>query len=147
MKSRLLNDDGQRTYALVFDPGDEVIAGLRTFAAENDLMASEFTAIGALKKATLGYFDFDINDYDRIPIDEQVEVLSLVGNVSSKDNRPKIHAHVVVAKRDGTAHGGHLLEGYVRPTLEVILTESPDYLVREIDEATGLALIDLDVAR
>ena len=57
------------------------------------------------------------------------------------DGKPKVHAHVVVGERDGSAHGGHLLEARVRPTPEVVLTESPAYLVREHDPQSGLALI------
>jgi predicted DNA-binding protein with PD1-like motif len=52
-----------------------------------------------------------------------------------------LHAHVVVGKADGTAHGGHLLAAVVRPTLEVILVESPRHLQRRHDAETGLALI------
>lgn len=58
-----------------------------------------------------------------------------------KSGRPQLHAHVVVGKSDGSAHGGHLLSARVRPTLEVVLVESPAYLRRETDEETGLALI------
>jgi len=141
MKSQLLQADDQRTFALIFDIDEEVMQGLRGFAAQQALRASSFTAIGALRAVTLGYFDWQKKDYDRIRIEEQVEVLSLVGNIARKGDKPKIHAHVVLGKRNGTAHGGHLLEAYVRPTLEIVVVESPAHLAREIDEETGLALI------
>ena len=70
-------------------------------------------------------------------------MLSLIGNVALVGDEPKVHAHVVVGKRDGTAHGGHLLEASVWPTLEVILVESPEHLRRKMDKETGLALISL----
>ena len=79
-----------------------------------------------------------------VEISEQVEVLSLVGDIALNKGKPKVHAHVVVGKSDGTAHGGHLLEAHVRPTLEVIVVESPEHIVRRTDSETGLALIDLD---
>ena len=70
-------------------------------------------------------------------------MLSLIGDIASKENgEPQVHAHVVVGKRDGTAHGGHLMEARVWPTLEVIVVESPKHLCRKFDEETGLALID-----
>ena len=70
--------------------------------------------------------------------------MSLVGNITLEENgEPKVHAHVVVGRRDGTAHGGHLLEAHVRPTLEVILIESPAPLRRKMNAEVGLALIDL----
>ena len=92
---------------------------------------------------TLGFFERERKDYKRITIDEQVEVLSLVGDIALEGDKPKVHAHVVIGKADGTAHGGHLLEARVWPTLEVILTESPEHLRRKADKETGLALIRL----
>jgi uncharacterized protein len=145
MKTRLLHSAGsQRTFAVVFAPGDEVLAGLQQLAGEQRLSAASFTAIGAFERVVLGYFDLEKRDYDRIPIDEQVEVLTLTGNIALAAGKPKLHAHVVVGRADGTAHGGHLLEARVRPTLEVVLVESPAHLVRVADEKTGLALLDLD---
>jgi predicted DNA-binding protein with PD1-like motif len=126
---------------VIFESGDEVMAGLERFAAEERLGAAHFTAIGAFSRAAVAYFSWDTKSYERIPIDEQVEVLTLAGDVARQTGEPRLHAHVVVGKRDGTAHGGHLLEGHVRPTLEVILTESPRHLERELDAETGLALI------
>ena len=143
MKGKLINDGAQRTFAVIFDKGDEVLENLRTFAKEHRLSAAEFTGLGALSDAVLGYFDWQKKDYTRIPIAEQVEVLNLTGNVAQADGEPKLHAHIVLGKGDGTAHGGHLLEAHVRPTLEVIITESPAHLQRRSDPETGLALIRL----
>jgi uncharacterized protein len=144
VKSKLIRDGGEKTFAIVFDKGDEVAGGLLSFAKENKLSASHFTAIGAFERVTLGFFERERNDYKRISIDEQVEVLSLVGDIALDGDEPKVHAHAVVGKRDGTAHGGHLLEARVWPTLEVILVESPRHLRRELDKETGLALISLE---
>jgi predicted DNA-binding protein with PD1-like motif len=108
--------------------------------------AAHFTAIGAFSEVTLGYFDRARKDYTKIPMREQVEVLSLVGDIARQDGEPKLHAHVVVGKADGTAHGGHLLDARVWPTLELILTESPKALARRSDRESGLALIDLDAS-
>jgi uncharacterized protein len=144
MKSKLLLDEDEKVYAVVFDTGEEVVAGLMQFALEKQLTASQITAIGALSEVTLGYFNLEKRDYKHIPLKEQVEVLSLVGNVATDKNKPKIHAHIVVGRSDGSAYGGHLIEAYVRPTLEVIIQETPEHLWRKPDPATGLALIDLD---
>lgn len=143
MKSKLIHEGPQRTFAVVMDTGDEVLACLRRFAKEQRLSAADFTGLGAFENVVLGYFDWQKKDYDRIPIGEQVEVLNLTGNIALKDGEPKLHPHVVVGKADGTAHGGHLLEARVRPTLEVVITESPAHLRRESDPETGLALIRL----
>jgi uncharacterized protein len=142
MKSKLIEErQGERTFVLVFEQGDEVMAGLRAFAKEANLTGARLTAIGAFRDVTLGFFDPDRKEYLKLVLGEQVEVLSLLGNVTVHEERPAVHAHVVVGKRDGSAHGGHLLEAHVRPTLEVIVVESPRHLHRQHDRETGLALI------
>ena len=143
MRTKVLNEDGERTFAVIFESGDEVLSGLTRFAEEQQLAASRFTAIGAFSQVVLGYFDWEKKDYERIPVNEQVEVLSMIGDIALEDAHPKVHAHVVLGLRDGSARGGHLLEARVRPTLEVILTESPSYLKREFDRQSGLALIKI----
>ncbi|HET6567296.1 MAG TPA: PPC domain-containing DNA-binding protein [Rhodothermales bacterium] len=143
MQSKLIYEDGKRTFALVFDEGDEAIAGIEKLAEEHNLHAAHLTAIGAFRKATLGYFDYGKKDYTRIPVDGQVEVLSFIGNVSRYKGRPKVHVHVVLGRSDGSTLGGHLLEADVRPTLEVVVTEEPGYLRRTVDETTGLPLLNL----
>jgi predicted DNA-binding protein with PD1-like motif len=116
---------------------------LTAFARQHGLAGARFTGIGAFSDAVLGYFRWESKQYDRIPVAEQVEVLSLAGDVAVADGGPKVHAHVVVGRADGTAMGGHLLEAHVRPTLEVVLTDSLRELVRRHDPASGLALIDV----
>ena len=143
MQSALLLDRAERTFVVVFDKGEEVVQGLTAFASSEQLRASQITAIGALSDVTLGYFDRESRQYRRIPLREQVEVLSLLGVVTLDGEKPKLHSHIVVGRRDGSAHGGHLLEAHVWPTLEVIVEESPAYLQRKLDPASGLALIDL----
>jgi predicted DNA-binding protein with PD1-like motif len=143
MNSKLLSDGDEKTYALIFDAGDEVAAGLLDFARRTSIADAQFTAIGAFQRAVLGYFQVQTEQYKRIPIEEQVEVLALTGDIAQQDGEPKLHAHVVVGKEDGTAHGGHHLEAYVRPTLEVMLVESPAYLQRTYDPRSGLTLIRL----
>ncbi|VTU17941.1 PPC domain-containing DNA-binding protein [Variovorax sp. RA8] len=144
MKSKILNEAPERTIALIFEKGDDIVPILERFAKENALSASRFSAIGALQHAVLGYFDWERKDYERIPVEEQVEVLSLNGDIALDGNAPKVHAHAVLGRRDGSTIGGHLLQATVRPTLEVLLVESPGYLRKTCNRETGLALIDID---
>lgn len=145
MKAKQIHEErGQKTFALIFDTGDEFISGLTNFAKDNDLSAASLTALGAFSDATLGYFDMERKEYEKIPVEEQVEVLSLVGSIAPKDDgEAQVHAHVVLGRFDSTTRGGHLLEAHVRPTLEVVLTEWPEHLQRRTDEETGLPLISL----
>ncbi len=144
MKAKLLYEEkGLRTFALVFGKEDELKQPLMEFAATNRLSAAQLSAIGAFSEVTLGYFDRQSKTYKQIPIREQVEVLSFSGNITLKDGKPKLHAHIVVGKSDGTAHGGHFLAGKTWPTLEMIISEAPEHLRRMQDDETGLALINL----
>jgi len=143
MKASVLDQrNGERTFIVVFETGDEAMAGLVSFAKARRLRASHFTAIGAFSRAVVAFFDLASKQYRHVPIDEQVEVLSLAGDITVDGDEPKVHAHVVLGKADATAHGGHLIEAHVRPTLELVLTELPTQLRRRFDPASGLALID-----
>lgn len=145
MKSKLLHDQhGQKTFAVVFEHGDQVVSNLLDFARRHKIHAAQVSGIGAFEKVTLGYFEWEHKDYKKIPLNEQVEVLSLLGDIAEKDGEPKLHAHVVVGRADSSTRGGHLVEATVRPTLEVILTESPGHLRKAVDPETGLALIAID---
>jgi hypothetical protein len=143
MKAKVLNETPERTIALIFETGDEVVSTLENFAREHDLKASRFSAIGAFQDALLGYFDWQKKDYERIPVTEQVEVLSLNGDIALDGAAHKVHAHCVLGKRNGATVGGHVLQAHVRPTLEVLLIESPAYLRKSCDRESGLALIDI----
>ncbi|HEX2164485.1 MAG TPA: PPC domain-containing DNA-binding protein [Thermoanaerobaculia bacterium] len=136
------SSSAERTFAVVFRDGDEAVAGLEKVAAERRLSAARLTAIGAFRRATVAFFDLETKEYLPIEVDEQVEVLSLVGNVSLAGDEHKVHVHVVLGRRDGSTVGGHLLSAVVRPTLEVMLVESPGHLRRHPDEATGLPLLE-----
>ncbi len=144
MKAKRVGGNGQTTHVLVFEKGDEVVEQLRVFAQQEQLTAASFTAIGAFSEVTLGFFEHERKDYKRIPLGEQVELLTLTGDIALKDDEPEVHAHVVVAKADGTAWGGHLLEGHVWPTLELVLVASQAELRRRVDEETGLPLINIE---
>jgi uncharacterized protein len=149
MKSRMMHENtGQRTFAVVLETGDEAIGCLQSFVAKEKVTAAQISAIGAFSDAVLGYFDWQKKDYLRNTISEQIEVASLLGDVAlSPDHKPALHLHAVLGRRDGTAFAGHLLSGHVRPTLEVILTESPAHLQKVYDPESGLALIRPDQER
>jgi predicted DNA-binding protein with PD1-like motif len=143
MKYRQI-DTSPKTFIVVFQTGDELAKGLREFAEQQKLSDASFKAIGALSSVRLAWFSWESKKYEpSVTLDEQMELLSLIGDVAQKDGKPVVHAHVVIGTKDGTAHGGHLLEAHIRPTCEVVLTESPFHLQKQIDLESGLALIRL----
>lgn len=134
--------DGQRVFAVILETGEAVMESLQRFAEAERLTAAQITGIGAFSEAGLRYFDWERKEYLPIPVKEQVEVASLIGDVAvSPDGKPALHVHLVLGRRDGTALAGHLAEARVRPTLELIVTESPAHLRKALDPESGLALI------
>jgi predicted DNA-binding protein with PD1-like motif len=124
--------------------GDEAMQCLQEFAVRERLGASQITAIGALSGGTLAFFDWESKNYLPIPVEEQVEVASLVGDIAiGPDGKPSVHVHAVLGRRNGTAMAAHLEEAHVRPTLEIIVTESPAHLCKVKDIESGLALINV----
>lgn len=144
MKSKLVSKPGEtRVWIAILDMGEEVGQALTTLAEREKIGNASFVALGAFEKARIAYFEWEAKHYKPIPIDEQVEVVTLAGDIVADDKgKPSLHAHAVLGRSDGTTRGGHLLEGHVRPTLEVTITELPAHLTRHKHPELGLALIE-----
>jgi len=143
MKFRLLSEnDGVKQYAIVLAKGDEVMSGLMDFARQNKVASASFTAICAFSHATVAWFDDSKKEFKLNPINEQVELTSMIGNIALVKGQPAVHTHVSVASSDGTVRGGHVINAFVFPTLELFMTVYPTALHKERDAATGLMLIN-----
>lgn len=159
MRHTLLDSqDGRRRFVLVLDAGEEALGAIRRFAVAERLAGSSISGIGAFARCTFGHFDPETRDFTRNTIDAQAEVLALIGNIAAPgapadddgdddgdgDNPaegPLLHVHCVVGLRDASARGGHLVEGIVRPTMELMIEESPTHMQRGHDRASGLVLL------
>ena len=143
MKVRLLSENGgAKNYAIILAKGDEVMSGLTDFARQNKVASASFTAIGAFSHATVAWFDDGRKEFKLIPIEQQVELVSMIGDIALVNDQPAVHTHVAVASSDGTVRGGHVINAFVFPTLELFMTVYPTPLHKESDKATGLKLID-----
>jgi uncharacterized protein len=143
MQVRLLNPgEPTKQYAVIFYQGDEAFSGLLEFAEQYHVTSAHFTAIGALDEAVLGWFDPQRKMYKKIPLSGQQEVIGMSGDIALYQGKPVVHTHMVVGSPDGTTHGGHVLEAYVSPTLEVMVTVDPVTMQKRFDPATDLTLID-----
>ena len=143
MKFRLLAENGGvKKYVVVLAKGDEVMSGLTDFARQNKVTSASFTAIGAFSHATVAWFDDSRKEFKLIPIKQQVELVSMIGNIALVNDKPVVHTHVSVASSDGTVRGGHVINAFVFPTLELFITVYPRALHKQPDQATGLELID-----
>jgi len=146
MQNRKMSGDGStKIHVVVLDTGEEAFSTLTRYAAEANISAASLTAIGAFEKATVGWFDFEKKTYKKIEVNQQCEVLSAIGDIATGDDgNASLHIHIVLGLSDGSTRGGHLLTGTVRPTLEVVVTETPLHLRRRKKADLGIALIDLD---
>jgi predicted DNA-binding protein with PD1-like motif len=143
MQAKLVKDTpDEKVYAVVFHQGDEALSGLTDFAIEHHITDAHFTAIGATSGATLAWLDLSKKQYRRIPVTQQAEVLSLIGDIASFDDKPIVHMHAVLGKSDGSTVGGHVFELNINPTLEVFLTANATPLKKKVDGASGMKLID-----
>lgn len=145
MKSTTVSDEqGAQVRIVILDTGEEAFAALTKFANDAKISAASLTAIGAFERAVVGWFDFSSKSYRKIEVNEQCEVLSAIGDVAiDDDGRASLHVHIVLGLSDGSTRGGHLLEGRVRPTLEVVLTDTQSKLRRKKRADIGVALIDI----
>jgi predicted DNA-binding protein with PD1-like motif len=145
LQARLIseNPNGEKTYAVIFAKGDEIMSGLTEFADREKIAGGHFTAIGALASGRFGWFDRVQKAYRDIPINHQMELISLVGDVGLANNAPQIHVHAAVGFTDGQVRGGHLLEAIVWPTVELFFTAYPRPLDKKHDPETNLFLFDL----
>jgi hypothetical protein len=139
---RLGSGQGQ-TFVLVFDTGDEVVSEIKRFAQAEEVRAARLTGVGGFSQAELGYFRRDVLSYESIPVTEQVELLSLIGNITVKDSEPLLHAHAIVGHRGGGTSGGHLIAATVWPTLELFVDVYPTELLKRQRRELGIATIDL----
>lgn len=142
----LTGADPGRGFALVFDMGEDVLAQFQAFCESERVYTARMHGIGGFRKVQLGYYDMEAKRYEPIEVDEQVELVSLIGNVTVYKEKPRLHAHCVVSHRDGHCTAGHLLGGTVRPTLEVFLEEVPMRLHRVDRPEIGIPLIDISHA-
>lgn len=137
------SEPGARRILLVLETGEEVIASVARFARERGIQGATFTGLGALRNGVLAYWDAETRAYEEHPLDEQMEVASLTGNVAVGPGATgiKVHAHAVLGTRDASARAGHVIRGIVHPTLEILLVETASPLAREKDDVTGLPLL------
>jgi uncharacterized protein len=159
MRHKLLeHDDGRRKFVLVLDAGEEAVASIKAFAKQQELQGSTVAGIGAFETCSFGHFNPATKEFTRNDLTVQAEVLALNGNIAgelgqhdghedddgdgdSEDNGPHLHLHCVVGLNDASTRGGHLIQGIVRPTMELVIEESPVHLNRGLDRASGLVLL------
>lgn len=127
------------------DHGSDLLEALTGICAKKGIKLGRLAAIGAVQKAKVGYYNQDTHQYKFIEFDRHMEILSLIGNISLKDGKPMVHAHVTLSDDKGNAFGGHLAPGTIVFACEYEITElEGPTLERGLDQVTGLPLWPMD---
>ncbi|MEM2122335.1 MAG: DNA-binding protein [Candidatus Bathyarchaeia archaeon] len=137
---KVYREPARRSIVASLDHGADLLASIRKIVDDNDVKAAVFWIIGAVRRATIGYYDQGERRYVKVSMDEPLEVASCMGNVAQFRGETLIHAHITLADRNGKAFGGHLYEGTIIYAAELYLMELNLKLEREYDETTGLNL-------
>lgn len=146
VKVKLISENGPtKTYAIIFAAGDEVMSGLKEFAVKYHVTSAHFTAIGDAMTAKIGWYDKSRKMFKVTAINQYSEITSLIGDIAIYKGNPVVHGHINLATEDGMVHGGHLLEAFISPTLEVMMTVEPVPLYKKFDAGFNLSLIDPDM--
>ncbi len=142
---RSLTTKAKRVIFARMEPGEDILRTIEAISSEHGVRAGQLTLIGAVSMASLGFFDRGNMEYKTFTVEEDLEVVSCMGNIASTHEGGLIvHAHMVVANQDGRCYGGHLMPGCeVSVTIELIITEMDEDVRRARDEATGLNLLDI----
>ena len=133
--------DGDK-YVVSIDNHQEVVAALAAFCEEQDIKSGEISGIGAVNHAVLRFLDPATKKYVDKTFDEQMEISSLVGNISEKEGKVYLHLHANFRRRDYTVVGGHLLSCVLNGACEVVVTRLHCKVGRRFDEETGLYLYE-----
>ncbi len=131
------------SYLLRLDTDEEIIAAITKFANDRRIDSGTVSGIGSVHHVVLGYFDRETKQYLRRPVEPDCEIVSLAGNIAVKEGKPFAHVHVTLGTRDFQALAGHLFEGKVAATCELVIRALPGLVQRKADAATGLWLWDV----
>ncbi len=133
---------GQRVQ-LGFASGEHFAEPMVEWLRNERIGYATLTGLGAVRRATVSYWNADTKQYETHQLDEQMEVVSLIGNVTLRDNEPFVHAHIGLGRSDLSVVGGHLNDLEIHPTLEIWLLPGDTPVRRTLDESCGLYLMQL----
>lgn len=131
-------------YFLRLDPEEKIVQSLLEFIENHDIPSGFFMGVGAVKDATLRYFDQQTKEFVEMEFVEGMEVTALTGNISTMSGEPYIHPHIVLGRRNFSTISGHLKEGTVGPTLEVVLVSGDEAIGRRFEPTIGLNIFSFE---
>jgi len=132
----------KESYLLRIEPNEELFKSLLDFAYKKKIKSAFFYGLGACKSCVIGRYNAKNKNYDWRKFNQEMEILSLVGNLTWKNRELYLHIHCTLADKNLKSIGGHLKELIVFPTCEILLTSFTKKVNRFYDNFTNLYLID-----
>lgn len=130
-----------RTFMFGIQKGQDLLDSIEFFCHHNQIRCATITGIGAVEKATFGVYNQKSKKYNKINLNQELEILSLNGNISLFDDQPMVHAHIMFSDLKGKAYGGHLMAGTNVFSCELHIQElSGEEKVRKVEKTTQLPL-------
>lgn len=128
-------------YVLRLNRGEEIISSITELCKKENIKAGSISGIGATQLVEAGFYSFKKKKYCGYCFNQNMEILSLLGNISTKDGEPYLHLHIVVSNDEGEALGGHLTKAIISVTCEIFIDSIDFEIGRQPDELTGINLM------
>lgn len=123
------------------DHGCDLVEALTQICLAENITLGRIEAIGAVQSARIGYYNQKSREYRFDKLDRPMEIAQLTGNVSVKERKPFVHAHITLVDEKGEVYGGHLAPGTIVFACEVVIEAFDGPIFERVyDPETGLPL-------
>ena len=121
--------------------GTDLIDEMQNFVRQEGINLAWISGVGAVAKANLRYYNQDEKTWLDIAVDKNLEVISMMGNISLLNGEPIVHVHITLSDEEGRCYGGHVGPGTIVFNMEILLTTlTGPPVTRKLDTDTGLTL-------
>lgn len=131
------------TYFVRIERGEKIIETLKNFCTKQKIKCGYFFGIGALGEAELAHYIVENRKYTSKKYKQPLEIVSMSGNITTMNNESYLHCHITLSDEKMKAVAGHLKEGKIAATCEIVLVRLNSNINRKYDELTGLNLMEL----
>ena len=133
----------ENKYIVSIDNHTEIADALLSFCSEMGIKSGSISGIGAIDSMTLRFFNHATKKYVDRQFNEQMEIASLLGNVSTLDGKTYLHLHIVAGRSDYSTLGGHLLSARLSGAGEFFVEDFGVDAERAYSEEIGLNIYKL----
>ena len=130
------------SYILRLEAGEEFITAIENFCNEKKIYSAWLEALGSSKDLELAFYELEKRQYKTERFGQPMEILTITGNISKKEDTAFCHAHGIFGRPDMSTVGGHINRCVISATAEVVIRSGSEEINRNLDEKTGLHLLN-----